>query len=135
MVVRLAGTRYFFAACCTSLAVPKPGAAYKLDKYNITAGRMRVFIEKTKGDVRSYVQAYTAAVARLRADPELAIAVLMKYGDVPDRAIAAQQWDLFAPIPFGESFSINTAHVAPQEAARAIAAHYQLPISSAAESQ
>ncbi len=44
-------------SCCTSLAVPKPGAAYKLDKYNITAGRMRVFIEKTKGDVRSYVQA------------------------------------------------------------------------------
>ena len=44
-------------SCCTSLAVPKPGAAYKLDKYNITAGRMRVFIEKTKGDVRGYVQA------------------------------------------------------------------------------
>jgi len=47
--------------------------------------------------VRTYVQAYTAAVARLRADPELGIAVLMKYGDVPDRAIAAQQWEMFAP--------------------------------------
>ena len=44
-------------SCCTALAVPKPGAAYKLDKYNITAGRMRVFIEKTKGDVRGYIQA------------------------------------------------------------------------------
>jgi ABC-type nitrate/sulfonate/bicarbonate transport system substrate-binding protein len=47
--------------------------------------------------VRSYVQAYTAAVARLRADPELALDVLQKYGEVPDRAIAAQQWAMFAP--------------------------------------
>ena len=44
-------------SCCTTLPVPKPGAAYKLDKYNITAGRMRAFIERTGGDVRSYVQA------------------------------------------------------------------------------
>ncbi|MEA2749912.1 MAG: hypothetical protein QOI41_4055 [Myxococcales bacterium] len=44
-------------SCCTSIPVPKPGAAYKLDKYNITAGRMRVFIEKTKGDVRGFIQA------------------------------------------------------------------------------
>jgi NitT/TauT family transport system substrate-binding protein len=47
--------------------------------------------------VRRYVQAYTAAVARLRADPELAIAVLMRYGEVADRAIAAQQWAMFVP--------------------------------------
>ena len=43
-------------SCCTSIAVPKPGAAYKLDKFNITAGRMRVFVEKTKGDIRGYIQ-------------------------------------------------------------------------------
>ena len=43
-------------SCCTTLAVPKPSAPYKLDKFNITAGRFRVFIEKTKGDVRGYIQ-------------------------------------------------------------------------------
>ena len=44
-------------SCCTSLAVPLPSGALKLDKYNITAGRFRVFIEKTKGNVRGFIQA------------------------------------------------------------------------------
>jgi formylglycine-generating enzyme required for sulfatase activity len=35
-----------------------PSAAFKLDKYNITAGRFRVFIEKTNGNVRGYIQAH-----------------------------------------------------------------------------
>lgn len=45
-------------SCCTSIPVPKPGAPYSLDKYNITAGRFRVFVDKTKGDVRGYVAAH-----------------------------------------------------------------------------
>lgn len=44
-------------SCCTSIAVAKPGAPYKLDKYSITAGRFRAFIEKTGGNVRGYIQA------------------------------------------------------------------------------
>ena len=44
--------------CCKSIAVPKPGAAFALDKYNITAGRMRAMITATNGDVRGYLQAH-----------------------------------------------------------------------------
>ncbi|MCW5835580.1 MAG: SUMF1/EgtB/PvdO family nonheme iron enzyme, partial [Labilithrix sp.] len=41
--------------CCVSI---QPGARpYRLDKYLITAGRMRAFIEATGGDVRSWVKA------------------------------------------------------------------------------
>ncbi len=42
-------------SCCTTIPVPKPAAAYRLDRYNITAGRFRVFVEKTKGDIRGYI--------------------------------------------------------------------------------
>ncbi|MDB4936345.1 MAG: hypothetical protein JWP87_3317 [Labilithrix sp.] len=44
--------------CCTSIDVPRPadkGGAYRLDKYLVTAGRMRTFIEEVKGDVRGWV--------------------------------------------------------------------------------
>jgi formylglycine-generating enzyme required for sulfatase activity len=44
-------------SCCVALPVPRPKAAFTLDKYSVTAGRFRVFIEKTGGDVRSYVHA------------------------------------------------------------------------------
>jgi formylglycine-generating enzyme required for sulfatase activity len=44
-------------SCCKSIDVPQPGAAFKLDKYLVTAGRMRRFIEATNGNVRSYIQA------------------------------------------------------------------------------
>lgn len=43
-------------SCCTSIAVAKPNAPYKLDKYKVTAGRMRAFITKTGGDVRGWMQ-------------------------------------------------------------------------------
>ncbi len=43
-------------SCCTSIAVPKPDGAFSLDKYNITAGRFRAFVEKTNGDIRGYIQ-------------------------------------------------------------------------------
>lgn len=44
-------------SCCTAIPVPKPDGAFTLDKFNVTAGRMRVFVDKTKGDIRGYVQA------------------------------------------------------------------------------
>ena len=56
-------------SCCTTLPVPKPGAAFKLDKYNITAGRMRAFIEKTKGNVRGYIQSNRPAWFESAWDP------------------------------------------------------------------
>ncbi|MBX3232878.1 MAG: hypothetical protein KIT84_42350 [Labilithrix sp.] len=42
-------------SCCTAL--PIPGSQTKLDKYEITAGRMRAFIERTQGDVRGWYDA------------------------------------------------------------------------------
>ena len=52
-------------SCCTSLQVPRMDggvdAGYTLDKYSVTAGRFRVFITKTQGNVRGYVQAHRPA--------------------------------------------------------------------------
>jgi len=43
-------------SCCTTIAVADgPDGAFTIDKYPVTAGRMRAFIEKTKGDVRGFV--------------------------------------------------------------------------------
>ena len=47
--------------CCETIDVPKPGAAFKLDKYNVTSGRMRQFVTKTNGDMRGYIQAHRPA--------------------------------------------------------------------------
>ena len=44
--------------CCTAIDIPRPAASggpYRLDKYLITAGRMRAFIEETSGNVRGWV--------------------------------------------------------------------------------
>ncbi len=44
--------------CCASI---QPGAQpYRLDKYLVTAGRMRAFIDEVKGDVRTWAQANRA---------------------------------------------------------------------------
>lgn len=43
--------------CCRAIAVPRPGAPYALDKYSITAGRFRQFVERTSGDLRGFIQA------------------------------------------------------------------------------
>lgn len=47
--------------CCKSLPVPMPGAPFKLDKYNITAGRMRSFITAVNGNARGWIQAHRPA--------------------------------------------------------------------------
>jgi hypothetical protein len=45
-------------SCCTTINLPSaPGGAVKLDKYNITAGRFRQFVERTNGDVRGWMTA------------------------------------------------------------------------------
>jgi hypothetical protein len=50
-------------SCCTTLKVDRPAASggpYVLDKYLVTAGRMRAFIERTGGNVRAAFQAKPA---------------------------------------------------------------------------
>lgn len=47
--------------CCESLEVGRPdgqGGAYTLDKYLVTAGRMRAFVERTNGDIRGWIQGH-----------------------------------------------------------------------------
>ncbi len=44
--------------CCKALPVPRPGAPYVLDKFVITAGRFRQFVERTGGDLRGYIQTH-----------------------------------------------------------------------------
>jgi len=47
-------------SCC--LALPIPGRTTKLDKYKITAGRMRAFVERVNGDVRGWYDANSQAL-------------------------------------------------------------------------
>jgi formylglycine-generating enzyme required for sulfatase activity len=45
-------------SCCTSLPVVRDadaGTAFVLDKYNITAGRMRALVDRTNGNVKEYI--------------------------------------------------------------------------------
>jgi formylglycine-generating enzyme required for sulfatase activity len=44
-------------SCCKSLEVPRAGSPYKLDKYAITAGRLRALVERTNGDLRGWFEA------------------------------------------------------------------------------
>jgi hypothetical protein len=48
-------------SCCGAIAIP--GRATKLDKYKITAGRMRAFVERTKGDVRGWYESNKASLS------------------------------------------------------------------------
>lgn len=49
--------------CCTS--VPLPGSAIAVDKYEITAGRMREFIAQTGGNVAAWVNANRAITGQI----------------------------------------------------------------------
>lgn len=49
-------------SCCTTIDLPgAPGGGGKLDKYNITAGRFRQFVQRTNGDLRGYITAHKPA--------------------------------------------------------------------------
>jgi formylglycine-generating enzyme required for sulfatase activity len=45
-------------SCCT--AAPVPGMTTKLDKYVVTAGRFRQFVERTNGNIRGFAQSLGA---------------------------------------------------------------------------
>jgi formylglycine-generating enzyme required for sulfatase activity len=49
-------------SCCTAAPVPALPGAPLVDKYIVTAGRFRQFVDRTKGDIRGYA-------ATLQADP------------------------------------------------------------------
>ena len=59
--------------CCKAIPVPKPAAAFSLDKYNITAGRMRAMVTALNGDVRGYIKAHRPAWFEESWDPMLPI--------------------------------------------------------------
>lgn len=43
-------------SCCTSLDLPVPNKPVSMDKYHVTAGRFRVFLDAVNGDVRSFIE-------------------------------------------------------------------------------
>ena len=47
--------------CCTAIPVPHPSAPYVLDKFSITSGRFRQFVERTNGNLRGWLQAHRPA--------------------------------------------------------------------------
>jgi hypothetical protein len=61
-------------SCCGAITIP--GRATKLDKYKITAGRMRAFVERTNGDVLGW---YTTNKASLSATQQGQIETYKSY--------------------------------------------------------
>ncbi len=45
-------------SCCRSIELPMWDGAVLMDKYHVTAGRMRVFLDAVNGDVRAFVKAH-----------------------------------------------------------------------------
>jgi formylglycine-generating enzyme required for sulfatase activity len=44
-------------SCCTMVPIQAGGQSFRIDKYAVTAGRMRAFIERTKGDAKGWITA------------------------------------------------------------------------------
>jgi len=63
--------------------------------------------------VRGYVKAYTEALHLLRTDRERSIAVITKYAELTDRAIAEQAWEMFrghyAALPYPDPAAMQAA--------------------------
>jgi formylglycine-generating enzyme required for sulfatase activity len=84
-------------SCCEAL--PIPGSATKLDKYKITAGRMRAFIERTKGDVRGWYDANSASLS-----------VKQKSSIEPFKAYLSSDLESF---PYGASYQLGGTAILP----------------------
>ncbi len=74
--------------CCAKAPVAAGGAAVMLDKYQVTAGRMRAFLEDVGYDVRGFVQSARAA----GKIPELP--------GVAGRTVLDPAWDMYLPASF-----------------------------------
>ncbi len=68
-------------SCCATAPVPGMANTH-LGKYGVTAGRMRVFLDRIGGDVRGFIQSARAA------------------GKIPAAAPMAASWDLYLPVSF-----------------------------------
>ncbi|MFO0644493.1 MAG: hypothetical protein U0183_35065 [Polyangiaceae bacterium] len=75
--------------CCTTAPVTVGGNTVQLDKYQVTAGRMRVFLESIGYDVRGFVQGARAA-GKVPVIP----------GNAAGRTVLEPSWDLYLPTSF-----------------------------------
>jgi hypothetical protein len=74
--------------CCTTAPVTAAGKTVELDKYPVTAGRMRAFLESVSYDVRGFVQGARAA-GKIPLIPGNAT-----------RTVLEPDWDLYLPTSF-----------------------------------
>jgi formylglycine-generating enzyme required for sulfatase activity len=58
-------------SCCTMVPIQSGGTSFKIDKYQVTAGRMRAFIDRTKGDAKGWIAANKPTGWDDAWDPEL----------------------------------------------------------------
>ncbi len=75
--------------CCSTAPVVVGANTVNLDKYQVTAGRMRVFLESVGYDVRGFVQGARAAGA-----------VPVIPGNAQGRTVLEPSWDLYLPTSF-----------------------------------
>jgi formylglycine-generating enzyme required for sulfatase activity len=71
-------------SCCTEIKVNRANSPFYLDKYLITAGRIRQFFERVNGDVKSFVKTQPKWVAAWTANmPSNMTEALANVGPVP----------------------------------------------------
>ncbi len=83
--------------CCarapvTPTAGPTKGKTVMMDKYQVTAGRMRVFLESVGYNVRAFVQ-------QARADGKIPL-VPNQAGNNAGHTVLEPEWDLYLPVSF-----------------------------------
>ena len=84
-------------SCCTTIPVTTAsGGTVEMDKYPTTAGRMRVFLESIKYDVRGFVQ-------KARADGKIPV-IPVNAAKTPAvdgvNPVLAPAWDMYLPTSF-----------------------------------
>ena len=79
-------------SCCTALALGTLGTGTKLDKFQVTAGRMRTFMNATNGNVRGW---YASAKKTLRPD---AIAQINPYVGYLPTNLNGYPWGAYAQL-------------------------------------
>lgn len=114
-------------SCC--IALPLPGSATKLDKYKITAGRMRAFVERTKGDVKGWYTANKAtlsAAAQAQIDPfvgRLPHDVDSEGSDGSDGNAAGAKWQLGGTVFYEDRPSTSQGCYTGDQANQAFGSH------------
>jgi hypothetical protein len=87
--------------CCVKLPVtpasgPTAGQAVLLDKYQVTAGRMRVFLESVGYDVRGFVK-----------QARLAGKIPVIPGNAQGKTLLEEVWDPFLPTSFAGNVNVD----------------------------